>query len=181
MSIPTPFNPMGTLGDGWDEVDMTSFHDDNWNDLASTSPPGLVPCGLPGGLVISTRNCTRSRTEGMLFFGFNYKSTTFNSEFVYNRVAVPPRNHGADSGTPALEFWSLARAMFLKLEFTLGGKNIKVFATRNDWENNADYEEIPVTQADGKFIVETPFKARSVIVTCGGGSVGGKFVRIYKK
>lgn len=176
--------PDGDAGGGWKEVDMSTFVSSNWNDLAAMNPPGLVPCGLPNGLdFYSGRECTRSRIEGFLYFGYNHRCTKISASWTFNNITVPPRNPSSTQpGAPSLELWCLAEPVRLRLEFTLSKRPINVFATRDDWEEGDGYEKIDFEETEtGKYSCETPFPAKSVIIISGWGEVEGKITKMFTK
>lgn len=183
MSIPTSFDPLGTLGGNWREVDMDGFVNSTWN----TSE--ITPCGYPNGGFGNGRQCRRNTEENMLFFGYKYRGTTTSASVQNNGVSVPPRNESEPktAGTPALEFWLLGQPKKLRMEFTMSKEVSHVYATPTDWKEGDGYEDLEFTQIGeneeglGIYSFETPFAAQSVIIKCTSTSMSGTITKIRTK
>lgn len=179
MSIPTSFDPLGTLGGNWREVDMDSFVNSTWTESE------ITPCGYPNGGFVD-RQCRRNTEENMLFFGYKYRGTGYAASVQNNGVSVPPRNGSTTAGNSALEFWLLGQPMKLRMEFTMSQAPSHAYATRGDWgpgeDKELEYTKIGENEKGwGIYSFETPFAAQSVIIKCTNTSMSGTITKIRTK
>lgn len=126
-----------------------------------------MPLGLPHGGRIETRRCRRAGDYGLLYYGYNYLSTTPSFSYQYTNRRTPPRTT-VTNAAPAIEFRQdevRRLGVVLKPERAL----VEACATDDDW---ATWWELDIVDlGDGAVFIDSVRPCMSLEATTTRGYV----------